>query len=125
MKPSAPINRKWPKRFILSLLIPILCFFAATFFAYLLGANADTLSKAGDTLDHWRYLLMTARLTIIFLVWFCWDDINKRLYPDTIKLYPKKRQLFAAMRHHVLFGFLAIEILLAQNLLGYLLGAIV
>jgi hypothetical protein len=123
---ATTINRKSRSRqIILGLLLAACCFFLVTFLAYLLGANADTITTASNTIDSWRYLLMAVRVAIIFIAWTYWNAINEQLYPSTLAHHINKRDVFLTLRHKFLMGFLAIELLLAQNLLGYLLGMIV
>ena len=112
-------------KLIISLSVMGFCLLLTTFVAYLMGINSDTVAKTSDFLDQSRYLLLTARVAFIFAIWVYWEPISNKIYSQTIVNYRQKREVIKTFRHRFLIFFLAIELLLAQNLLGYLLGKLV
>ena len=112
------------KRYLIPL-TTIACFLVMTIAAYQLGINRESVAKASYTLEQFRYLLAALRLTAIALLWYFWEPLCDRLYHSAITHYQQKRQTLSALRHRVALCFVAIELLLAQNLLGKWLGMIV
>ncbi len=104
--------------------VSLAAFLALTCLAYRLGINAEGIHRAADTLDALRYLLMAARLTLIGAVWYWWQPLVNWLYPPSIPAWEEKRALAYRQRNKFALFFIAVEILLVQNLLGNLMGVL-
>ncbi|MEQ9590929.1 MAG: hypothetical protein RJS97_23545 [Parvibaculaceae bacterium] len=78
--------------------------------------NADLVFGAQSVLANYAIGLMVLRLTLIVLIWVCWARICDWLYRDRAE----PRAYLQQRRHFFLGVFLAIELLLIQNVLGRL-----
>lgn len=78
--------------------------------------NADVLIGAQLALADYAVGLMILRLTLIILIWMYWARFCECLYHDR----PVPREYLRQRRHFFLGVFLAIELLLIQNVLGRL-----
>ena len=83
--------------------------------AALLLPNLDALASARAGFDRYSVLLMVVRLSVIGLLWFYWVPLMNWLYRNSA---PKALEYMQSRRNYFAIVFLAIELLLIQNVLG-------
>lgn len=97
-----------------------LLFFIAVLLSVVLSAalllpNLDALASARAGFDRYSVLLMVVRLSVIGLLWFYWVPLMNWLYRNSA---PKALEYMQSRRNYFAIVFLAIELLLIQNVLG-------
>ena len=118
-------KRQFLKRVVVFTAISLAVFFVFTFTVYLLGINAKRIEETSQSLDNIRYVLMAFRLCLIFAVWYFWEYMVVGLFPEHVSGYEELRETLRTKRNRTAVFFFCIEIFLAQNMLGYLLGGII
>ena len=83
--------------------------------ATLLLPNLDAVASARAGLDRYSMLLMVVRLSVIGLLWLYWVPLMSWLYRNSA---PKALDYIQSRRNYFAIAFLAIELLLIQNVLG-------
>jgi uncharacterized membrane protein YqjE len=107
------------------LLATVVLVFLATVVAYVLGVNVDAIAAVKNTIEARHGALTLLRLGAIGGVWHCWKPLCDSLFNDTVHLFEEKRSALFELRYTVLWGLLAIEVLVVQNVLGKVIGAMV
>ncbi|MFV1849166.1 MAG: hypothetical protein ACMZ66_00430 [Thalassospira sp.] len=103
---------RWLRRFVWALMFVGLLIML---FALVLP-NAEFVFGAQSVLANYAMGLMVLRLAVIGVVWMYWAHICRWLYQDRAA----PRDYLMKRRHFFLGVFLAIELLLIQNVLGRL-----
>jgi len=107
------------------LFVAVFLFFFATVAAYLLGVNADSLVSAKNSIEKIHVVLTLLRLCVVGGVWYFWESICRKVFNDSVIDDERKREVLLGQRNTLLWGFLAIELLVVQDVLGYLIGVLV
>lgn len=108
---------RWLRRVVWALIVLGLL---VALFTFVLP-NAELVFGAQSVLANYAMGLMVLRLTVIGLVWVYWAHICRWLYQDR----EAPRDYLMKRRHFFLGVFLAIELLLIQNVLGRLWNLVV
>lgn len=78
--------------------------------------NQDSIAAAREGLARYGLLLMCIRLALIGLLWLYWNPLLKWFYKDRA---PKALAHLRSRRNYFAVVFLAVELLLIQNILGW------
>lgn len=89
--------------------------------ATLLLPNLDAVASARAGLDRYSVLLMSVRLMVIGLLWFFWMPLMQWLYKSSAL---KALVYMRSRRNYFALVFIAVELLLIQNVVGWLWGLI-
>ena len=101
-------------KFLLAFIVVLLLVALA---ATLLLPNLDAVASARAGLDRYSMFLMLVRLAVIGVLWLCWVPLMNWLYRNSA---PKALAYMQSRRNNFAIVFLAIELLLIQNVLGWL-----
>lgn len=78
--------------------------------------NHDAIAAARQGLSRYSFVLMCIRLSIIGLLWLYWHPVMLWLYKDRA---PKALAHMQSRRNYFVLVFVSVELLLIQNLLGW------
>lgn len=97
-------------------------FFVAVLLLIAIGAtlllpNLDAVASARAGLDRYSVLLMSVRLMVIGWLWFFWMPLMQWLYKSSA---PKASAYMQSRRNYFALVFIAVELLLIQNVVGWL-----
>lgn len=87
--------------------------------AWLLLPNTDALLGVQATLSSYALILMMVRLSVFAVIWWFWNELCEWVYRDRSA---EAMQYMKGRRHFFLALFVAIELLLIQNVVGRFWG---
>ena len=79
--------------------------------------NHDSIAAAREGLSRYSLVLMSIRLSAIGLLWLYWHPLMRWLYKDRA---PKALVHMQSRRNYFVLVFVAVELLLIQNIVGWL-----
>ena len=99
--------------------IAVLCLLVLVLVLRVLLPNESVLGSAANTLERYRYWLMAARLAAIGLIWWYWDRVLELYFGDRA---PASLAYLKSRRHFYAGVLIVIELVIAQNVIGRILG---
>ena len=114
-----------PTHAIRAVTLTLACLILMGTVGWLLQGQEDTVAHINNRLQAHRMLLSTLRITFVLgAIWY-WDRIARWLYPATKSTVEQKRESFRKQRWRFLGAFAFIEVFIANNIFGNVVGVVI
>ena len=93
--------------------------------SWLLQGQEDNIANLNNRLQAHRMMLSTLRITMVLCAIWHWNKIGNWLYPPNKNAAEQKRENFRAQRWRFFGAFAFIEVFIANNAFGNLVGVVI
>jgi hypothetical protein len=105
--------------------LTLTCLILVATVGWLLQGQEDNIAQINNRLQVHRMMLSTLRITLVLGATWHWDRIARWLYPANKNAAEQKRKNFGAQRWRFLGAFAFIEVFIANNIFGNLVGVVI
>jgi thiol:disulfide interchange protein len=105
--------------------LTLACLILMAAVGWLLQGQEDTVAHINKRLQVHRMTLSTLRIMLVLGAIWHWNKIGNWLYPANKSTVEQKRESFRKQRWRFLGAFAFIEVFIANNIFGNLVGVVI